>query len=233
MLTNANTATTSVAPQGFARRSLLGIVMIAAARLSRSALAETAPADAISTIEHFNGALLAAMKSGMRTDFSRRFQALAPEIDRAFDLAVVLSVSVGPSWANFSPNQQTRLLEAFRRYMVASYVANFDSYTGQNFTVSTKTRSLGVDRVVVESRIAQASGDETELDYVMKQTPSGWKVVDVLAAGSISRVAVQRSDFRRILSNGGGGALLASLQRKTSDLSGGALVWRLSGRSLQ
>jgi phospholipid transport system substrate-binding protein len=58
----------------------------------------------------------------------------------------------------------------------------------------------------------------------MKQTPSGWKVIDVLAAGSISRAAVQRSDFRRILSNGGGDALLASLQRKISALSGGALV---------
>jgi phospholipid transport system substrate-binding protein len=224
MFTNANTATASVAPQNFARRLLLGMVMIAAAPLSGQALAETAPADAISTIKHFNGALLAAMKSGVRTDFSHRFQALAPEIDRAFDLAVVLSVSVGPSWASLSPNQQSRLLEAFRRYTVASYVANFDSYAGQNFIVATKTRSHGVDRVIVESRIAQISGSETELDYVMKQTPSGWKVIDVLAAGSISRVAVQRSDFRRILSNGGSDALLARLQRKTSDLSGGALV---------
>jgi phospholipid transport system substrate-binding protein len=136
----------------------------------------------------------------------------------------VLSVSVGVRWASLSPDQQSRLLEAFRRYTVASYVANFDSYAGQNFTVSPETRSLGVHGVVVESRIAQISGDETELDYVMKQTPSGWKVIDVLVAGSISRVAVQRSDFRRILSNGGGNALLASLQRKTSDLSGGALV---------
>jgi hypothetical protein len=68
------------------------------------------------------------------------------------------------------------------------------------------------------------SGEATELDYVIEQTQAGWKVVDVLAAGSISRVGVQRSDFRRILSNGGGDALLASLQRKTSDLSGGVLV---------
>jgi hypothetical protein len=67
------------------------MVMIAAAPLSRGALAETAPADAISTIEHFNGALLAAMKSGMRTDFSRRFGALAPEIDRVFQLVVGFS----------------------------------------------------------------------------------------------------------------------------------------------
>ena len=232
MLTYANTATTSVAPQGFARRSLLGMVMIAAAPLSRRALAETAAADAISTIEHFNGALLAAMKSGMRTDFSRRFQALAPEVDQAFDLSAVLSVSVGPTWASLSPDQQSRLLDAFRRYTVASYVANFDSYAGQDFTVSPDTRSLGVDRVVVQSRIVKISGDPTELDYVLKRTPSGWKVVDVLAGGSISRVAVQRSDFRRILSNGGD-ALLASLQRKTFDLSDGRLVYRMIGNSLR
>jgi phospholipid transport system substrate-binding protein len=77
---------------------------------------------------------------------------------------------------------------------------------------------------VVSSRITPTSGDPTELSYVMRQTPSGWKVVDVLADGSISRVAVQRSDFRSLLTRGGGDALLASLQRKTSDLSGGALA---------
>jgi phospholipid transport system substrate-binding protein len=232
MLTNANTATASVPPAGFARRSLLGMVVIATLPLSRRAGAETAPADATFTIKRFNGALLAAMKAGGRSDFNRRFQALAPEVDQAFDLSAVLSVSVGPSWASLSPDQQSRLLDAFRRYTVASYVANFDSYAGQDFTVSSDTRSLGVDRVVVQSRIVKISGDPTELDYVMKRTPLGWKVVDVLAGGSISRVAVQRSDFRHILSNGGD-ALLASLQRKTSDLSGGALVYRVIGNSLR
>jgi phospholipid transport system substrate-binding protein len=58
----------------------------------------------------------------------------------------------------------------------------------------------------------------------MKKTPFGWKIVDVLAGGSISRVAVQRSDFRGLLASGGGDALLASLQRKTADLSGGNLA---------
>jgi phospholipid transport system substrate-binding protein len=231
MFTNVDAATASV-PPGFARRSLLGMVVITVAPLSRRAFAGTAPTAAISTIQRFNGALLAAMKAGGQTDFNRRFQALAPEVDRAFDLSAVLSVSVGPIWANFSPDQQSRLLGAFRRYTVASYVANFDGYAGQDFTVSPDTRSLGVDRVVVQSRIVKTSGDATELDYVMKQTPLGWKVVDVLAGGSISRVAVQHSDFRRILSNGGD-ALLASLQRKASDLSGGALVYRESGNFLR
>jgi phospholipid transport system substrate-binding protein len=231
MVTNANIAAAFV-PTNCTRRLLLGTVVIAAAVQSRHAVAKTAPADAISTIQRFNRALLIAMKSGGQTDFSRRFQALAPEVDQAFDLSAVLSVSVGPGWASFSPDQQSRLLVAFRRYTVASYVANFDGYAGQDFTVSPNTRSAGVDRVVVQSRIVKIGGGANELDYVMKQTPLGWKVVDVLAGGSISRVAVQRSDFRRILSNGGD-ALLASLQRKASDLSGGALVYRMSGNFLQ
>jgi phospholipid transport system substrate-binding protein len=219
-----NTSTRSVAAPGLRRRSLLGMVAIAAAPLSRHALAATVPADATATIKHFNQALLAAMRSGGKTDFGHRFQALAPEVEQAFDLPAVLAVSVGPGWASLSPDQQSRLLDAFRRYTVASYLANFDSYAGESFTISPDTRSLGAGRVVVQSRIAPITGDATELDYVMQQTSLGWKVVDVLETGSISRVAVQRSDFRRVLSNGGGDALLASLQRKTSDLSGGALA---------
>jgi phospholipid transport system substrate-binding protein len=223
MITNPNTAATLIATPGLRRRSMLALMMLAASSLVRPALADTAP-DATGTINQLNVALLAAMKAGGRTDFSRRFEMLAPAVDQAFDLPAVLSASIGLEWASLSQQQQGRLLDAFRRYTVASYVANFDNYAGQSFSVSPDTRSLGADRVVVKSRIASVNGDATELDYVMKQTSSGWKVVDVLAAGSISRVAVQRSDFRHLLSKGGGDALLASLQRKTSDLSGGAVA---------
>jgi phospholipid transport system substrate-binding protein len=224
MRTDINANTASVAVPGLRRRSLLAMVAIAAAPLGRHAHAEAAPADAIATIRHFNEALLAASKAGRETDFSRRFQALAPAVDQVFDLRAVLAVSVGPSWTSLSPDQQSRLLDAFRSYTVASYVANFDSFAGQSFTVAPDMRSLDAGRLVVQSRIAPISGNAIELDYVMKETPSGWKAVDVLAEGSISRVAVQRSDFRHVLSSGGGDALLASLQRKTSDLSGGALA---------
>jgi phospholipid transport system substrate-binding protein len=178
----------------------------------------------VGTIQRLNGALLAAMKAGKKTDFQTRYTAMAPAIEQAFDLPAVLEVSVGPRWSSLPPDQQSRLLDAFRRYTVASYVANFDEYTGQAFTVAPDVRPMASGGVVVSSRIAAPGGDATELGYVMKQTPSGWKVVDVLADGSISRVAVQRSDFRSLLASGGGDALLASLQRKTSDLSGGTLA---------
>jgi phospholipid transport system substrate-binding protein len=231
MLTTANRAVTSSVVSDFEvdsrlrRRSLLGLLVGATAMaLARPAFPQAAPADGPATIKQFNDALLTAMKAGERTEFTHRFQILAPAVDRAFDLPAVLSVSVGPSWGSLPQDQQSRLLDAFRRYTIASYVASFNNYNGQSFTVAPETRSLGGDRVVVQSRITPVAGDATELDYVMKQTPTGWRVVDVLAAGSISRVAVQRSDFRHLLSSGGGDALLTSLQRKAADLSGGSLA---------
>jgi phospholipid transport system substrate-binding protein len=217
-------AVTFVPAPALRRRSLLGMVVIAAVPLNQPSFANEAPADATTAITRFNEALLAAMRSSGQTTFSRRFQVLAPAVDQAFDLRAVLAISVGPSWANLSPDLQGRLLDAFRRYTVASYVANFDSYDGQRFTVSPNTRSLDAGRVVVQSSFEPRRGDATEFGYVMQQTSSGWKVVDVLATGSISRVAVQRSDFRQIMSRGGGDALLATLQRKASDLSGGTLA---------
>jgi phospholipid transport system substrate-binding protein len=229
MFTASNLAAAPNSKSGISRRWLLGMLMLAAAPIRQPALANpafatTVPETATETITQFNDTLLASMKAGERTGFNRRFQALAPAVDQAFDLPSVLSVSVGSSWASLLPEQQTRLLDAFRRYTVASYAANFANYTGQSFSVAPETRGLDTGRVLVKSRIISASGDATEMDYVMKQTESGWKIVDVLAAGSISRVAVQRSDFRHLLSIGGGDALLSSLERKASDLSGGALA---------
>ena len=45
----------------------------------------------------------------------------------------------------------------------------------------------------------------------------------MLLNGSISQVAVQRSDFRASVTAGDASALIQSLQRKTAELSGGTL----------
>jgi phospholipid transport system substrate-binding protein len=208
-----------------ARRTLLGILAIVAAPLSRQhARADTAPVDATVPIKHFNEALLTTMRTGKQTAFRDRFQRLAPVVDQTFDLRAVLGTSIGPGWTSVSSDQQGRLLDAFRRYTVASYVANFDSYDGQSLAVSPEALTLDAERAVVQSRIVPRRGDPIEFDYVMKQASSGWKIVDVLSAGSISRVAELRSDFRHIMSRGGDDALLANLQRKASELSGGAAI---------
>ena len=147
---------------------------------------------------------------------------LAPVIDRVFDLDAILRSSVGLSWSLLPPDQQDQLRSAFRRYTTASYVDSFDHLDGQCFTVEPHLRPpAGNGEQIVVTRITPRSGDSHEIDYVMRNTPSGWRAVDVLADGAISRVAVQRSDFRRLLSRGGALALANSLASKSLHLSDG------------
>ncbi len=214
----ANTAIT------LGRRGLLGLAIpaLVVATSWRTAQADTGVgADATAPIQRLDAALLAAMKAGRGTAFSERSAALEPVIEQTFDLEAVLAASVGLAWGGVPSDQKVQLLATFRRYTVANYAANFDNYTGQSFQVSPTVRSVGNGEVVVGTKIIGADGSSNKLDYVMRNTASGWKAVDVLADGSISRVAVQRSDFRHLLNTGGTTALMAGLQQKVATLSGG------------
>jgi phospholipid transport system substrate-binding protein len=178
-----------------------------------------ADSPAVAPIRQLVEGLLRIMKAGRATPFAQRFDMLAPVIDQTFDLATILKTSVGPSWDTLSQDQQGALSAAFRRYTVASYVNAFDA-DDEHFVVDPDTRIAGSDQIV-RMRIVHGSGAEDELDHVMRQGAAGWRVVDILADGVISRVAVQRSDFRQLMRHGGASALSRSLETKSADLSGG------------
>ena len=205
------------------RRALLVFAFPAAA----AAAGRTRPVQADATdplnkpLRDLYAALEEAMRTGHTTPFPQRFDALAPVVDQVFDLETVLKVSVGLRWNSMGRDVRTRLLKAYRRFTVATYVANFDRYNGERFQILPGAREAGIDRIVGTEIIN--GGEHMRLDYVMRDGNGTWRAVDVLLEGSISRVAVQRSDFRNILTNGDADALIASLQRKIADLSGGAL----------
>lgn len=167
-------------------------------------------------------ALEATMRAGHATPFPQRFDQLAPIVDQAFDLETVLKVSVGLRWDAMDPEVRIRLLKAFRRFTIATYVANFDKYDGEQFEILPGARDSGTDRIVGTEIVS--GGQHMRLDYVMRDENGMWRAVDVLLKGSISRVAVQRSDFRKTLADGDANALIASLHRKIADLSEGALT---------
>jgi phospholipid transport system substrate-binding protein len=212
------------------RRTLARLVLSNLAMAGLAAMAAPARAaasaggDPVAPVRRLSDALLAVMKQGTATPFSRRYEALAPVVDQVFDLETVLRNSIGLRWANLPADQRGQLAAVFRRYTLCSYVANFDSFSGQSFRIVPSVRQLDGGQVVVQTSLIPTSGAPTDLSYVMQQTDAGWRIVDVLAEGSISRVATQRSDFRGLLSSGGVSALAANLERKVADLSGGALT---------
>ena len=95
-------------------------------------------------------------------------------------------------------------------------------HAGERLEVLPDSRSVGADQVVA-TQIVPSGGEPVRIDYVMRRGPSGWRAVDVLLNGSISQVAVQRSDFRSLVGAGDAGPLILSLQRKVAELSGGTM----------
>ena len=201
------------------RRPLFGL--LAAALPLRATWAQDATEIRRPIVELY-AALESLMRSGRAVPFPERFRILAPVIDRVYDLGTVLRVSVGLRWPNIDAASRNELAEVFRTFTVASFVANFDKYEGEKFEVLPDTRVVGADQVV-QTRIMSQAGEPIRLDYVMQPSEHGWRVTDVLLDGTISRVAVQRSDFRALLASGDAGALTASLRRKIAHLSGGTL----------
>jgi phospholipid transport system substrate-binding protein len=185
-----------------------------------------APEAAIAPVAALNQGLTALEKNAAQP-FRARYDALAPVIDQAFDLPQILKTIVGLRWPQIPPAQQQALLDVFRSYTICNYVGNFNADSGDAFRTLPASRAVGADQVV-ETEIVPKSGDPVRIDYVMRQTASGspnaaWKAVDVLEDSSISQAAVQRSDFRALLSGGHADALIASLKGKIATLSGGTI----------
>lgn len=209
------------------RRTLLVALLLAPVVVSAQSiagtpvigsLATTGPIPAIATL---NDGLLQVMRAGKATPFAQRLATLTPIVQQAFDLPLVLENSIGPArWASISDAQRAELENVFTQFTVASYVANFDSFSGEKFVIAPDVRHVGNDSVV-QTRIVGTGGDTTRLDYVMREINGGWRVVDILLDGTISRVAVTRSDFRALLAQGDASRLIDSLRGKVASLASG------------
>jgi phospholipid transport system substrate-binding protein len=190
--------------------------------LAAGIFAENAAALAVDPQENVRGfydTLLTTMKNGPTLGQSGRYGRLAPVVDRVFDVPFMTRLAMGPSWATLSPAQQQQLIEAFRHYITATYAERFDSYSGQQLQI-TGERPYNAD-TIVQTRIVKADGDTTTLNYLMRQNQGSWQISDVYLDGTISQLAVQRSEFQSILRRDGVDGLVMALNRKVDLLGRG------------
>ncbi|MEO9136990.1 MAG: ABC transporter substrate-binding protein [Casimicrobiaceae bacterium] len=189
----------------------IGVLPLSAFAADDEARAVTAP------IRAFYAALLDVMRRAKALGIQGRYDALAPVIRATFDLAAMTRISVGPRWNSIQPEQQTALIDGFTRMTTATYANRFDGYSGERFVVdpAVETRKTGS---VVHTQLVQSTGTPISLNYLMRKSAAGWKVVDVYLAGAISELATRRSEFGAILDSGGPTKLIDTLKQQTDKL---------------
>ena len=77
-------------------------------------------------------------------------------------------------------------------------------------------------KTVVRTRLVKDGGDPINIDYIMIQSGEDWNIIDVIAKGRYSELAVRRAEFAPILRDRGFGGLLEMLKGKITEMETGA-----------
>ena len=182
----------------------------------RAAAIAAGPQD---NVRSFYATLLTTMKDGGVLGQSGRYAKLAPVVDRVFDVPSMTRLAIGSFWAALPAARQQQLTEAFRHYVAATYADRFDSWSGEQLEV-TGEQPYNAD-IIVQTKIVKSNGETTTLNYLMRQNQGSWQISDVYLDGTISQLAVQRSEFISILRREGIEGLVMALNRKADLLSRG------------
>jgi phospholipid transport system substrate-binding protein len=186
-----------------------------------SAAAEETPAPSDppgSTVETLHEALIGVMKEADTLGYEGRFDRLYPLLPELFDLPFMAQKSVGRYWRQTSEEEHARLLEVFTRFTTANYAGNFDGYTGQTFeTLGTEEATHGT--MLVRSQLVNPDGETIQLNYRMRPVEGRWKIIDIYLNGTVSELALRRSEYSSLIAREGFDALVAALDEKITKLS--------------
>lgn len=204
------------------RRSAVTGAFIATILMGSSAFSE-ASVGAVSgspqgVIEGFHGELLAVMKSASELGYAGRFDTLTPVVDGVFDTRFMAEKSIGRHWKTISEEEQNLLLATFGRYTVANYAGRFNAYTGEEFQTRGEEPSLQ-GTILVHTELIIPEDDDVRLDYRMRPVDGEWKIIDIYLDGTVSELALRRSQYSALIRREGLDALIAALEEKMAELS--------------
>jgi phospholipid transport system substrate-binding protein len=173
----------------------------------------------VAVVQRLNDALLHAMTNATRLGFQGRYDALAPVLERTFAFAEMTRIATGQYWDRLDGERQAELVEWFRRMSITTFAVRFDGYSGERFEV------LGEDdaprgRVRVLSRIVKPSGETVQLNYVFTEIGDDRRVIDIYLQGTISELAIYRSEFVSVLNREGYDGLIRRIEEKIARLKG-------------
>ncbi|GGC99249.1 ABC transporter [Undibacterium terreum] len=129
------------------------------------------------------------------------------------DFEYTTRLAVGKAWRDATVEQRQQLFEQFQLLLVRSYALSLSQLREQNVKFRYKPAPVAATAadVVVETHVLN-NGDEIQIDYRMRRTPSGWKIYDINMLGAWL-IEVYRQQFADILAKDGINGLLAYLNR--------------------
>ncbi len=181
-----------------------------------------AGATATSVVESLHESLLTCMRDAEQLGYQGRYQMLEPVLSQSFDLDFMARKSVGRHWKVLDESMQQRWLQTFERLTTANYAGRFDGYSGQSFETLGEEPAAH-ETVVVRTKLVLPEDDDVQLNYRLHQNGEGWRFVDVYLNGTVSELALRRSEYASVLKRGGFDTLVSEVDQRVADLAQGTI----------
>ncbi len=203
-----------------------GWILLAGPLAATSLASEEAPVpvpeteaedSAIQVVERLHSGLIETMQGGDELGFQGRFDLIRPVVEATFDLGFMGSKSVGRHWKKLTPEEQALWLDKFTGFLAANYAGNFDGFAGESFETLGEEPAKRETRVVL-TELRVPGSEDVVLNYRLRKTQDGWRIIDIYLKGTVSELALRRSDFSSTLKQKGFGELAAAVDRKIQNL---------------
>jgi phospholipid transport system substrate-binding protein len=203
-------------------RNTLAALALAAVCMPNGALADgdTAPL-ATPVVEKLHAALLDIMKSADKLGYEGRYARLNPVVEETFDMPFMASKSVGSHWNELPKADQKRWLDVFEQHITANYAGQFTGYSGESFETLGEEPAIR-DTRIVRTRLIRPSDDDVQLNYRLRQVDGHWRIIDIYLNGTVSELALRRSEYSSVLQREGFEKLISTIDEKVKELAAGS-----------
>lgn len=195
----------------------------AAAPAAAAGVAAAAPAPAgapsapNAVVEAFHVALIDMMKRSEEMTFDERVAYLMPVMDESFDLGFMSAKSVGRQWKDLSQADQQRWQQKFSELTVSNYAGRFVGYTGERFSTLGEEQAAR-DTVMVLTRLDVPGDEAVDMNYRLRRSRDGWRIIDIYLKGTVSELALRRSEYSSTLKRDGFEKLATAIDKKIAEL---------------
>ncbi|MBL8660579.1 MAG: ABC transporter substrate-binding protein [Rhodospirillales bacterium] len=178
-----------------------------------------APDGPTAPVQRLHDTLLGVMRDADKLSVQERYQRLAPTLNDVYDFRMMTRLTTGSAWTSASEAERAALVEAFSRLSIATYAQRFSGFSGEQFEIL-EERPGPRETTLVDTRIVRPADDPVHITYVLQKQGEEWRIIDVILQGSISELAVRRSEYAQVLREGGPQRLSETLNAKADALLG-------------
>jgi phospholipid transport system substrate-binding protein len=183
------------------------------------ALAETAPDAFVMQLSTEVIDAVKADKAIQGGDVSRIRALVDTKIVPHVNLQRMVVKSVGPQWRSASPEQQKRLTEEFKTFLINTYAGALTQVRDQSVKLRPVRAGANPNEVTIGTDVV-SKGEPIQLDYRLEKADGDWKIYDFNVLGLWATDSF-RNQFSRELSAGGIDALINRLAEKNKSLASG------------